>query len=187
MQDDELMNILKTDPNTGMALLLTQYAGLIYSVVKHKLAGQSFCDADIEHCVADTFSEFYCDLDKFREAAGSIRAWLCVIARHNAYDRLRSYKKEAGTLSIDAEGIAEPQDETFSVEETLISKEFKEELLREINALGEPDSTILLRKYYLSESSKEVAKRLNLTVSSVDTRAHRAIQKLRNLFGGERV
>ena len=187
MQDDELMNILKTDPNAGMTLLLTQYAGLIYSVVKHKLAGPNFCDADIEHCVADTFSEFYCDLDKFQQAAGSIRAWLCVIARHNAFDRLRRYKKEAGTLSLDAEGITEPQDENFSVEETLITKEFKEELLREIKALGEPDSTILLRKYYLSESSKEVAERLNLTVSSVDTRAHRAIQKLRNLFGGERV
>ena len=187
MQDDELINILKTDPNTGMTLLLKQYAGLIHSVVKHKLAGQNFCDADIEHCVADTFSEFYCDLDKFREAAGSIRSWLCVIARHNAYDRLRRYKKEAGTLSLDAEGIAEPWDDTFSVEESLITNEFKEELLREIKALGEPDSTILLRKYYLSESSKEVAERLNLTVSSVDTRAHRAIQKLRKLFGGERV
>lgn len=187
MQDDELMNILKTDPNTGMALLLKQYAGLIYSVVKHKLDGQNFCDADIEHCVADTFSEFYCDLDKFREAAGSIRAWLCVIARHNAYDRLRRYKKEAGTISLDAEEIAEPQDGTFSVEESLITKEFKEELLREIKALGEPDSTILLRKYYFSESSKEVAEKLNLTVSTVDTRTHRAIQKLRNLFGGERV
>lgn len=187
MQDDELMNILKTDPNTGMTLLLRQYAGLIYSVVKHKLAGQSFCDADIEHCVADTFSEFYCDLDKFREAAGSIRAWLCVIARHNAFDRLRRFKKETGILSLDAEGVAEPQDNAFSVEESLITKEFKEELLQEIKALGQPDSTILLRKYYLCQSSKEIAEKLNLTVSSVDTRAHRAIQKLRNLFGGERV
>ena len=187
MQDDELINILKTDPNVGMELLLGQYAGLIYSVVKHKLAGQTFCDADIEHCVADTFSEFYCDLDKFQTATGSIRSWLCVIARHNAYDRLRRYKKEFGTLSLDAEEITEPQDDTFSVEEALITKEFRKELLQEIKALGEPDSTILLRKYYLSESSKEVAKRLNLTVSSVDTRTHRAIQKLRNLFGGERV
>lgn len=187
MQDDELINILKTDPNTGMTLLLKQYAGLIYSVVRHKLAGQTFCDADIEHCVADTFSEFYFDLDNFQNAAGSIRAWLCVIARNNAYDRLRRYKKEAGTLSLDAEVIAEPWDDTFSVEEALVTKEFREELLREIKALGEPDSTILLRKYYLSESSKEIAANLNLTVSAVDTRAHRAIQKLRNLFGGERV
>ena len=187
MQDDELMNILKTDPNTGMTLLLAQYAGLVHSIVKHKLAGQTFCDADIEHCVADTFSEFYCDLDKFQKAAGSIRAWLCVIARNNAYDCLRRHKKEAGTLSLDAEGIAEPWDTTFSVEEALVTKEFREELLREIKALGEPDSTILLRKYYLSESSKEIAASLNLTVSAVDTRTHRAILKLRSIFGGERV
>lgn len=187
MQDDELLNILKTDPNTGMTLLLKQYAGLVYSIARHKLAGQSFCDADIEHCVADTFSEFYCDLNKFQNAAGSIRSWLCVIARNNAYDRLRRYKKEAGTLSLDAEGIAAPWDTTFSVEETLVTKEFKEELLREIKALGEPDCTILLRKYYFSESSKEIAASLNLTVSAVDTRAHRAILKLRSIFGGERV
>ncbi len=187
MQDDELLNILKTDPNTGMALLLKQYAGLVFSIARHKLAGQSFCDADIEHCVADTFSEFYCDLNKFQNAAGSIRSWLCVIARNNAYDCLRRHKKEVDTLSLDAEGIAEPPDETFSVEEALITKEFREELLREIKALGEPDCTILLRKYYFSESSKEIAASLNLTVSAVDTRAHRAILKLRSIFGGERV
>ena len=187
MQDDELMNILKTDPNTGMALLLKQYAGLVYSIVRHKLAGQTFCDADIEHCVADTFSEFYCDLDKFQKTAGSIRAWLCVIARNNAYDRLRRHKKEAGILSLDAEEVSEPWDDTFSVEEALVTKEFKAQLLREIKALGEPDSTILLRKYYLSESAKEIAEKLNLTVSAVDTRTHRAILKLRSIFGGERV
>ena len=47
--------------------------------------------------------------------------------------------------------------------------------------------TILLRKYYFSDSSKEIAASLNLTVSAVDTRAHRAILKLRSIFGGERV
>lgn len=187
MQDDELLNILKTDPNTGMTLLMKQYAGLVYTIVKHKLTGQTFCDADIEHCVADTFSEFYCDLNKYDKVAGSIRSWLCVIAKHNAYDCLRRHKKEVGTLSLDAEGIAEPRDDDFSVEEALLTKEFKEELLRKIMSLGEPDSTILLRKYYFSESSKEIAASLNLTVSSVDTRAHRAIKKLRSIFGGERV
>ena len=187
MQDDELSNILKTDPNTGMMLLMKQYGGLVYTIVKHKLAGQTFCDTDIEHCVADTFSEFYLDLSKYDKVLGSIRSWLCVIAKHNAYDCLRRHKKEAGTLSLDAEGIAAPRDDTFSVEEALITKEFKEELLREIKSLGEPDSTILLRKYYFYESSKEIAASLDLTVSSVDTRTHRAIQKLRKLFGGEHV
>ena len=184
MQDDELINILKTDPNTGMTLLLKQYAGLVYSIARHKLAGQSFCDADIEHCVADTFSEFYCDLDKYDNAIGSIRSLLCVIARNNAFDCLRRYKKTAGTLSLDNETVAEPVDDHFSIEEELITREFRAELLQEIKSLGEPDCTILLRKYYFNESSKEIAATLALTVSTVDTRTHRAIHKLRNKFGG---
>lgn len=187
MQDDELINILKTDPNTGMALLMKQYAGLVYAIVNSKLAGQIFCEADIEHCVADTFSEFYCDLDKYNQTTGSIKSWLCVIAKHNALDCLRRHYKEAGTLSLDEEGAPEPYDDGFTVEEALVTKEFRRELLREIKALGEPDCTILLRKYYLSESTKSIAKRLDMTVSSVDTRTHRAIQKLRSIFGGERV
>ena len=47
MQDDELINTLKTDPNTGMTLLMKQYAGLVYSILRHQLAGHAFCDADI--------------------------------------------------------------------------------------------------------------------------------------------
>lgn len=184
MQDDELLHTLKTTPDTGMALLLEQYAGLVYSIVKHKLAGQNFCETDIEHCVADTFSEFYCDLDKYDKAIGSIRSLLCVIARNNAYDCLRRYKKVSGTLSLDNETVAEPVDDRFSIEEELITKELRTELLQEIRSLGEPDCTILLRKYYFNESSKEIAATLALTVSTVDTRTHRAIQKLRNKFGG---
>ncbi len=184
MQDDELINILKTSPNTGMALLLEQYTGLVYSIVKHKLAGQTFCESDIEHCVADTFSEFYCDLNKYDKATGSIRSWLCVIARNNAYDCLRRYKKDAGTLSLDNETVAEPMDDNLSIEETLLTKELRAELLQEIKSLGEPDCTILLRKYYFNQSSKEIATKLNLSISVVDTRTHRAIQKLRNKFGG---
>lgn len=187
MQDEELLNILKNDPNTGMELLLNQYAGLIYSMVKHRLTGQSFCAADIEHCVADTFSEFYCDLEKYDKDTGSIRSWLCVIARNNTCDRLRRYYRETGTLSLDAEELPEPCSNDFSMEEALIAKEFRQKLLQEIKALGEPDTTILLRKYYRSETSREIAAGLNMTVSSVDTRAHRAIQKLRSLFGGDSI
>ena len=187
MQDDELLNILRTDPNTGMTLLMKQYAGLVYTIVKNKLAGLTFCTTDIEHCVADTFSEFYCDLGKYDKTAGSIRSWLCVIAKHNALDRLRNYYKEASVLSLDESDIAESCNEEFSVEESLVTKELRESLLREIKALGEPDCEILLRKYFLSESSKDIAGRLNLSVSSVDTRTHRAIRKLRKLFGGEQV
>ena len=51
--------------------------------------------------------------------------------------------------------------------------------------MGHPDSDILFRKYYLGQSSKFIATKLNLTVSNVNTRAHRAVRKLRGKFGGD--
>ena len=46
------------------------------------------------------------------------------------------------------------------------------------------DSSILIRKYYLGQSSKTIAEELGMSVSNVDTRTHRAIMKLRTAMGG---
>lgn len=187
MQDKELLKKLKKHPESGMKQLMTQYTGLVYTIIQGKLSDSRFCSADVEHCVADTFSEFYLDLKKYTPEQGSIKSWLCVIAKHNALDRLRKAYKEAGTLSLDDDFSGVRYADDFSIEEYLLTKEFKNELIKEIKALGEPDCEILIRKYYLSQSSKDIGTQLNMTVSAVDTRTHRAIEKLRNKLGGDRL
>lgn len=184
MQDEALLEELQHSPDAGMTLLMKQYGGLVYAIVKGKLSGSAFCAADIEHCVADTFSEFYCDLGKYNPASGSIKSWLCVIAKHNALDYLRRHDKVADIISLDDEAMSAYSADAFSVEEDFLKQDFRRELIEEIRRLGEPDCELILRKYYLSQSSKEIADKLNMTVSAVDTRTHRAIKKLREKFGG---
>ncbi|MBQ7060184.1 MAG: RNA polymerase subunit sigma-24, partial [Clostridia bacterium] len=58
-------------------------------------------------------------------------------------------------------------------------------LFTAINGLGEPDREIVVRKYFLNEPSKSIAKRLDMSVSAVDTRTHRALKKLKKLLGGQ--
>ncbi len=183
MQDTQLLEKLQTEPETGMQLLLSQYAGLVYAVVRGKLSSCVFCEADVEGCVADTFSEFYCDLSRYDPALGSIKAWLCVIARNNALDYLRKFYREAGVCAP-REELAQYADE-FSVEGSVQDRELRLELMKAIRDLGEPDREIIVRKFYLSQSSKEIAEKMNLTVSNVDTRTHRALKKLRQKFGGD--
>ena len=48
-----------------------------------------------------------------------------------------------------------------------------------VKGLGEPDSEIIIRKFYLGESSKQISDRLSMTVSAIDTRTSRALKKLR--------
>ena len=182
IKDDELLKKLRKEPEAGMEMLLKQYTGLVYAVVRSKLQASAFCDADIEDCVSDVFSEFYCDLDKYNPKSGSIKAWLCVIAKHNAIDYLRKYYKEAGNISLDSDEAYEQYADEFSIEGNFEKDNVRIELMKAIKSLGEPDCEIIIRKFYLSQSSKEISDKLKLTVSNVDTRTHRAIKKLRESF-----
>ena len=183
MRDDRLLKKLRTDPENGMKMLIHQYAGLVYAVVRSKLLQGQFCEADVVNCVADTFSEFYCSLARYNPGKGSIKSLLCVIARSNALDCLRRYYRDKDTLSLEDAAVTHHPDD-FSLEGNFEDKAVRQALLTAIIALGSPDKDILICKYYLNQSSKEIATALHMRVSAVDTRTHRAIQKLRKQFGG---
>lgn len=180
MQDKMLLKMLKKDPEAGIRVLLCEYAPLVYRVVKGRLNHAWFSEFDMEACVADTFSEFYLDLDRYDESLGSIKAYLCVIARHNALDLVRKRMREGVPLPLE-ENVTEDD----SLEEAVFESELFGEAVKEIKALGEPDCEIVMRKFYFGESSKQIAEVLGMTVSNVDTRTHRALAKLRKKLGGE--
>ena len=74
-----------------------------------------------------------------------------------------------------------------SLEGDFEDRERRRELIEAVKALKDPDREIIVRKYYLAQSSADIASALGLTVSNVDVRAHRAIHKLRKRFGGDDV
>ncbi len=178
MRDDEIIEKLKNDPDVGMRKLIDLYSGLVYSVVKGVLFDTVFCESDIENCAADVFSDFYLGLGRYDPAQSSVKSFLCVIAKRRAVDYLRSYGKLRTSIPLEQAN----SELDFSFDEEID----REELVREIKNLGTPDSEIIIRKFYLSQPSKEIAKKLGMTVSAVDTRTHRALKKLREILGGER-
>lgn len=170
MRDDEILALLRENPEKGLKTLAAQYGGLVYAVCRQNLGGAS--SADIEDCAAGVFAEFYLELDKYDPSKGSVKAWLCTIARHNALDAARKTKE---ALPLDEEILSEER----TVESELEESELRRAVLSEVKSLPEPDREILLRKFYLGESSKEIAARLKISVSNVDTRTSRAVERLR--------
>ena len=139
--------------------------------------------ADVDSCAADTFSEFYIHLDRYDPSRCSVKTWLCVIAKNVSSNSCRKALKERPGLSADLSETLDAADD-FSLEGEFISKEERRDLIEAVNRLNEPDRQIIVRKYYLGQSTKQVAEKLGLTVSNVDTRTHRAVKKLKTLFGG---
>lgn len=187
METAELLQLLNKDPNAGMEQLMNQYAGLVYAVVKGRLAASSCVSTDLEDCVADVFGEFYFARNSFDPEISSLKTYLCVLARNNAIDILRRRERRRGDVSLDDEESFLQIADDITIESELSKEELRREVFGAVKALGEPDTDIILRKYYFGESSKEIADTFGLTVSNVDTRTHRALNKLRKLFGGDAV
>ena len=98
----------------------------------------------------------------------------------NIRELLKSHYAVNQMIDIKLEQIAE-------LREFVIKNELRREVIKAVEELGEPDSSIIFRKFYYGESSKDIAKAVGLTVSNVDTRTHRALNKLRKMFGGNEV
>lgn len=183
MADKELMELIARKPERGLELLIKRYSGLVFSVVRGRLAG--LCPAeDIEECVSDTFISFYRSMAGFDPEKGSIKGYLCTIAKRRAAELYARKKREAPTVSIDDEAAAELTADEFSIDEAVIEGEARHRIFEAVNALPEPDREILIRKYYLREPSKSIAERLGMSASAVDTRACRALKKLKSELGG---
>lgn len=183
MNDEGLAKLIALDPEMGMKKLIERYGGLVNAVVSGKLRSERFVRQDVEDCAAETFFEFWRGFEKAPCRGDEIRARLCVIAKRNAIDRLRRCYREPDTLSAD-EGSAVNTRADYSLEGEFEKKERRLELINAVKALGRPDSEIIIRKFYLGQSSKEIAAEMRMSVSNVDTRTHRAIEKLKKELGG---
>ena len=184
MTDKRLLRLLLKDANAGMEQLINRYAGLVYTVVRGKLADSYYISSDIEDCVADVFSSFYTRLSDYDPEVSSIKSYLCVIARNNAINILKK-RARGESVSLDGEQSLFWVADDITIESKLEEDELRREVIQAIKELGEPDTSIIFRKFYYGQCSKDIAEALGLSVSNVDTRTHRALIKLRKKFGDE--
>ena len=181
MNDTELVRLVLSDPEAGFSLLTDRYLGLVASVVRGAL-GSSASNEDVEECIADVFAEFFRGAESFDPSRGTVKALLCTIAKRRA---INAYGRKLRGAAVPLDELGEMPSEPPSPETLAVSAELRRTLLSEIDALGEPDREIIIRKYYLRESSAAIAKRLSMSVPAVNTRAHRAIRKLRKALEGQ--
>lgn len=178
MPDGELIELIKSDPDKGLKILMDEYMGLLCTIVRDKLG--TVCDEfEMESCVSDIFVDFYNNIDRYTTDKGSIKTFICVIAKRKAIDIFRKKAKDFGNVSIDSDEVFLDIADKTNVEKEYLSKELKHHLIAAVKSLGEPDSEIIIRKYYFGETTKQISNRLSMTISAIDTRASRALKRLR--------
>lgn len=183
MFDSVLLELIKTDKNKGLLHLIDQYTPLVYTVVKSKIS--SVCtEEDIEETVSDVFNAFYNQSDSVDLSRGSIAAYLVVIAKRKAVDVYRKASKNTDVRLLNDENETIELPDTFNLEDEVQKKELRKKLLSVINSLGEPDSTIIIHRFYLGESAKNIALVTELSEDNVRKRLSRALRKIEKELKG---
>jgi RNA polymerase sigma-70 factor (ECF subfamily) len=176
--EKELLTFLLQTPEQGLEIIMNRYMAFVYTIVYGKLS--DVCKKqDMEECVSDIFFEVYRTRSLIDLEKGSLKAYLAVVAKRRAIDVFRKHKGNAEDVSLDAFGH-----DWLASKDSVTAGENSDILVDEIKALGEPDSQILIRKYYFGQSAKAIARVLGLKENTVNKRASRALAKLKVALGG---
>jgi len=182
--DIELLKVICDNPDQGLGHLIDQYSGLVYSIIKGKLSSVGTTE-DIKECVSDVFIDFYQQIEDIDLERGSIKAYLAILAKHKGIDYYRKLVRAANYSTNCNEDWEQQEDKIHNLEQEIIQKEERRKLLLAIASLGEPDQEIFIRKYYLGQRTKVIARLLGLRDNTVDQKISRGLKKLRMLLGGK--
>lgn len=179
LKDEKMLRMLKKSPSAGIDLLIETYGSLVGYIVRHKIS--SVCsEEDVEECVADVFVDFYKQLDRVDLKKGSLKTYISTIARRRAVDYFQSAVVDKSRVTVLDEVVSSSiPDSAPGPESSIVMSEENSFLLKEVQKLGEPDSEILFRRYYLDQSLNEIADAIGMKRPAVSKRISRALEKLK--------
>ena len=182
MEENELGKRIAESEKEGFEELFNQYQNYVYSIVWRKIKNVGTKE-DAEECLTDIFARVFLNFSEIEE--GKLTAYISMISGRMAIDKYRNLCA-VKNRSFENEEIPENLSSGDDIAKATEKAELSRILYEKIISLGEPDSTIIVQKYYYNFSSSEIAKQLNLTVPSVKMRLSRALKHLRRLLEDER-
>ena len=159
--------------------LMDQYGRYVYTIVYNKLRSCGTRE-DIEECVSDIISDLFIAAD--REGAAAVGKLAGTIAKRTAIDYYRRLSARNGRSSDIGDEELAGISSGISVEEISEKNELRRILLGLIESLGEPDSTILIQKFYYDRKSADIAETVSMSAAAVRLRSSRALKKLKSLL-----
>ncbi|MCR5707055.1 MAG: sigma-70 family RNA polymerase sigma factor [Ruminococcus sp.] len=178
MTGNELKALTGSSPNQWHRIFYDEYKNYVHTIVFNRLRRVAF-EQDIEECVSDVFTDIFLNADRFFDMK-DVRGFVGLVAKRKAVSYYRRLCDKRGGYDK-VEDIAYDSDMEADAEQ----KELAQTVLSCITALGQPDSAIILLKYYYGLTSAQIGKKLGMKPSAVRKRSGRALNKLRELLSAK--
>lgn len=180
MTGGEYLSLLERSPKLAHEKLFGEYYNYVRTIAFNRLRSTGTSE-DVEECISDIFAQiFFTFCEKYSN--GDMKGFIGTVAKRMSIDHYRRLSRKAGkTVSIDDEGAPEISSGVDLVGESE-NLELRRILIDSIKELGEPDSTILIQKYYYNRRSQQIGSLLSMNPSTVRMRCKRAAEKLRKVL-----
>ena len=177
VRDEKIAQLLKCREETGLSALADKYEKLLFYIASGILGDHT---QDIEECVNDSYMKIWNHADKLDLKKASLKTYLKVVTRNTALNRLRQLMREQEKRWEGGEEVlAGFTDFRLDCERHVVQKEEMEALEAVFSSLKSRDKELVLRKYFYLQPSKEISRKMDMSVTAVDSRLSRLRLKMK--------
>lgn len=171
--DMQLMNRLAAGDRDAISELYDRHAAHVYALAHRILRNRT----DAEDVVQEVFSQAWRTAPSYRAERGSVTAWLLVMARSRAIDRVRSRRTSEHSIDAsDYQGLASGEP---TLTEGLIAHQRADAVRNALTQLPDEQRRALELAYFDGLSQSEIAAQLQTPLGTVKTRIRAALATLR--------
>ena len=174
MNEQRLLRRLRESDTGALSEIIGFYTPYLYTIASN-IMDPPMSREDVEETVSDTFVRLW--EHRAEVTPGKLKPWLAAVVRNCAKDTLRTHKLSE-PLDDDLLEVAVPD----GMEESVLRAELTEIAREAVDSLGEPDSEIFKRHYFLYQKTDEIAAVLDMNAATVRTRLRRGRERLRAYF-----
>lgn len=186
-KDRELMKIgeknyikqLRLHNEKALAYVIDEYGGLIMSVIRKHLF---YLPEKQEECFDDVLLKIWLNIESFDENKSTFRNWAAAVAKYQAIDYLRSYRKELQTVNIE-DAVIVQEDHALA---GMIEKEINLEVEKMLECLKPQDRELFYKLYVEEKSMKQISCETGIKQEVIYNRLSRGRKKLRRNILEER-
>lgn len=186
-KDRELMKIgeknyikqLRLHNEKVLAYVIDEYGGLIMSVIRKHLF---YLPEKQEECFDDVLLKIWQNIESFDENKSTFRNWAAAVAKYQAIDYLRSYRKELQTVNIE-DAVIVQEDHALA---GMIEKEIDSEVEKMLECLKPQDRELFYKLYVEEKSMKQISCETGIKQEVIYNRLSRGRKKLRRNILEER-
>lgn len=182
-EDVRLVERIRSRDQAALGSLYDGWAQRVYAVALHLLGSAP----DAEEVVEKVFSQVWAEADRYHAGRGSVEAWIVLMARSRALDRLRLLKtrlrREEPLDDRRADGVTSPG---HSPLQAAADGEQRDIIGRALDRLPADQQRVVHMTFYEGLTQSQIAERLGVPLGTVKTRTRLAFPKLRALLSGLR-